>query len=107
MLRSLDSNNVFVLTFATFKDKPVNFLISLVFIAFDEIPSENEVLCNVVNAIPYNAHSDIVPRHSTEICFAKFVLTPVIDSLEIHDSIVVKILTGEDFILNTGWVDIR
>ena len=86
--------------------KPLSLFITLVLVALDEIPPENEVLGDVKNTLPYKTHRYVMPRHSTELGLVQLVLRPVRHCVEIHDTIVVVVLTRKDFILHAGGVDI-
>jgi len=106
MLWPLNRNKIFVFTVQTFKAEPIDCFVCLVFVTLDEVPSENEVLRDIVYTVSNDTHGDVVPRHATIIGFAEFVIAPVVDGLEIHDTVVVEVLAGEDFVLDTGGVDI-
>jgi hypothetical protein len=101
MLGSLNCDKVLVLTISAFEHKPVNGLVSFVLVALDEVPSQNEVLRNVVYAITNQTHGNIVPGHSPVICLAEFVVAPILDSVEIHNAIVIEILAREHLVLNS------
>ena len=65
ILRALNTNEVLVLSGATLEQKPINALISLVFITIDKVPTEDKVFSNVINRVTNQTHCNIVPRHST------------------------------------------
>lgn len=64
------------------------------------------MLGNVEHTRANDGHGDIVPRHATIFGLAQFVLVPVLYFLEIHDSVVVEVLTWPDFFGNTFWMHI-
>lgn len=101
MLGSLDSDQVLVFPFPTFHGQPVEAVISLVLVTLDKIPAKNKVLCNIVHAISDHTHGHIMPRHTSVICLAELIRLPVFHGLEIHDAIVVEVLSREHFVGNT------
>ena len=107
MLGSLDRNEIFVFALSALQGNPIETLISLVLIALAKVPAKHEMLSNVVDAWADDAHGNVVPRHATIISLAELVLCPIIDTLEIHDSVVVVILPGKDGILDTRWSHVR
>ena len=52
------------------------------------------MLSNVVDTGHDEAHGNVMPGHAAILGFAEFILFPVLDVLEVHDSVVVEILTG-------------
>ena len=106
MLRPLDCNQVLIFTFTALKSKPVEAFITLVLVTLDKVPTQLEVLGDVVDTRSDDTHSHIVPWHATVISLAQLVTLPILDVLEIHDAVVVEILSREDLILNTGGVSI-
>ena len=104
MLGSLNSDQVLVFPFPTFHGQPVESVIALVFVTFDEIPAKNKMLCNIIDAISDDTHGHIMPRHPTVICFTELIRLPVFDGLEVHDTIVVEVLPREHLVGNTGGV---
>lgn len=79
---------------------------ALVFIALDEIPAQNKVFSNVIHTVTLQAHGHIVPGHAAIVDFADFVALPVLYALEVHDPVVVEILSRENVVPQTCWVDI-
>lgn len=79
---------------------------ALVFVTLDKVPAQNEVFSNVIHAIALQAHGHIMPGHAAVIDFADFVTLPIRYALEVHDTVVVEILSREDVIAQTCWVNI-
>lgn len=52
---------------------------------------QDEVLCNINNAVSDDTHSGVVPWHASILGFANLILLPVIHVVEIHNSVVIKI----------------
>lgn len=106
MLRPLDCNQILIFAFTTLKSKPIETLVTLVLVTLDKVPTQLEVLGNVVDTRSDDTHSHIVPWHASIISLAQLVTLPILDILEIHDAIVVEVLSREDFIFDTGGVGI-
>lgn len=106
ILGPLDRNQILVLVCATLHEQPVHIVTALVLVALDKVPSEDEVLCDVIDGVSNQTHGDIVPGHATELSLADFVALPVLHALEIHDTVVVEFLSGEDIVAQAGWVNI-
>lgn len=79
---------------------------ALVFVALDEVPAQNKVFGDVIHTVALQAHSDVVPGHAAEVDFADFIALPVLYALEVHDPVVVEVLSRENVIPQTPWVDI-
>lgn len=101
-LGALDRDDVLVLPIAAFQLEPVHRVNTLVLVAFDEIPPQHEMFCDVVDTVAHDTHGYIVPWHAPEVGFTEFVVGPVLHVLKIHDSVVVEVLTGENFVLHAG-----
>lgn len=56
---------------------------------------------DIIDTRSNDTHGYIMPWHASIVSFAQFVALPVLDVLEVHDSVVVKVLSGEDLILDT------
>lgn len=106
MLRPLDCNQILIFAFTTLKSKPIETLVTLVLVTLDKVPTQLEVLGNVVDTRSDDTHSHIVPWHASIISLAQLVTLPILDILEIHDAVVVEILSREDFILDTSGMSI-
>lgn len=55
---------------------------------------QDEVLCNINNAVSDDTHSGVVPWHASILGFANLVLLPVIHVVEIHNPVVIKVPRG-------------
>lgn len=64
----------------------VNSLVPFVLVPLDEIPSQDEMLCNVDYTLSNQSHGDIVPRHSSVVSLIQFIVGPILYGLEVHDS---------------------
>lgn len=106
IFRTLHSDKVFVFTGASLQQEPVDGRITLVLVAFDKVPSQHEMLGNVVDTVTHQTHGHVVPGHPTELGFADFVGLPIAHTLEVHDPVIVEFLTGEDLVPQVGRVDI-
>ena len=106
VLGALHGNDIFVFVRATLHQKPVDVVAALVLVALDEVPAQDEVLRNVEHAVTLQTHRNVVPRHTTIVCLADFVALPVLHTLEVHDSVVIEILAGEDVVSQSSWVNI-
>lgn len=106
MLRPLHSNKILISACAALHHKPVNLLITLVLVTLDKVPAKNEVLCNIVDTVSDNTHSDIVPWHTAEISLAELIGLPFFNRLEVHDAVVVEVLAGENLVLDAMRMDI-
>ena len=98
---------VLIRTFATSQFQPVHARVTLVLVALDQIPAQNEMLGNVVDRVADEAHCDIMPRHSPVLGLVQLILAPLFDGLKVHDAVVVEVLTREDLVLNAFWVNVR
>lgn len=107
VFRALNRDQILVLAFSSGHGQPIDLFGTLVFVALDKVPTEDEMLGNVEDTISDKAHGDIMPGHTAVVGFAQFIGLPVLNGLEIHDAIVVEILTGEHFILDAGGMHIR
>lgn len=90
----MNPNEIFVGTFAPLEHKPIVSSISLVLVSLYEIPSQNEMLSDIINTIPHNTHGNIMPWHASILRFAQLITLPVRHRLEIHNTIIIKILAG-------------
>lgn len=106
VLRPLTTNEVFVVTLATLHSQPVISRVPLVLVAFAKVPSQYKVFSDVVDARSDETHADVVPWHATEVGLTQLVVLPVINTLEIHNTVIVEVLTWPGFILRTCWVNI-
>lgn len=106
VLWSLNSNQIFIIPSPALHHKPIDIIGTLVLVTFDKVPAQNKVLCNIVDAIAHQAHGYIVPRHAAEVSLAQLIALPVLDALEVHDAVVVKILAREDIIAQASWMHI-
>ena len=97
-LGTLDRNKVFVLACTTLQQEPVHAFIALVLVTLDKVPAENEMFSDIVNTITDQTHGNVVPRHPAVIRFTQFVALPLLHALEVHDAVVVELLTGEDVV---------
>ena len=77
MLRSLHSYYILVFAISTFKAQPVDSLVSLVLVTLYEIPPQDEMLCDVVDARTNYTHVHVMPRHAAVVCFAQLIVHPV------------------------------
>jgi len=101
---ALGANEIFVLALTTLQSQPIVTVIPLVFVALAEVPSQDEVLGYVVDARPDDTHGDVVPWHTAKVGFAEFVALPILDTLKVHDAVVIEVLTRPDFVLRTSRV---
>lgn len=106
ILRSLHSDQVLVVSFTAFESQPRVLGLALVLVAFDKVPAQDEVLGNVINAWPYEPHTNIVPGHSSIFSFGELVLFPVFHGMKVHNTVIVEILTRKDFMFNSCGVNI-
>lgn len=97
---TLHSDQVLVISFATLKHEPVEPRVSLVLVALGKVPSQHKVLRNVVNARTNDCHGHVVPGHAAVVSFAKLVLLPVSDFVEVHDAVVVEVLARPNLFSN-------
>ena len=72
-----------------------------------EIPPKNKVLRNVMHTWSNHTHRDIMPRRSPIPGLAQLIALPILHSLKVHDSIVIKILAQENLILHSCLMHIR
>lgn len=101
MLRPLNCDQILIFTFTALESKPVKTVVALVFVTLDEVPAQYEMLCNIIDTRSDDTHGYIMPWHTPIVSLAQFVALPVLNVLEVHDSVVVKVLSGEDLILDT------
>jgi hypothetical protein len=47
-----------------------------------------------------------MPRHASIVGLAQLVTLPIFDILEVHDAVVVEVLSRENFVFDTGGVSI-
>lgn len=106
MLWTLDRNQILVLAFSTGHGQPIEARGPLVLVTLDEVPPEYKVFCDIVDAVTDDTHGHIMPGHAAVVGFAQLVGLPVIDGLEIHDAVVVEVLTGEHFVLHPRWMGV-
>jgi hypothetical protein len=106
VLWSLDSNQIFIIPKSALHHKPIHIIGTLVLVTLDKVPTQNKVLCNIVDAVANQAHGYVVPRHAPEVSLAQLITLPVLDALEVHDSVVVKVLPREDIIPQASWMHI-
>ena len=105
--RPLDANQVFVRALAASQLEPFEPPVPLVLVSLDKIPPQDEVLGDVVNARPNDAHGDVVPGHAARLGLAQLVLLPVLDIFEVHDAVVVEVLAGPHLVRNTFRMHVR
>lgn len=106
VFRPLNSNQILISLESTFHHKPIHIIGALVLVTLDKVPAQHKVLCNIVDAIANQAHGYVVPRHAPVVSLAQLIALPVLDTLEVHDPVVVEVLARENIILQTGWVNI-
>jgi hypothetical protein len=82
-------------------------VITFILVALAEIPAEDEMFGDIVNAWSDHPHCNVVPWHTAVFRFAELVRFPILHVLEVHDAIVVEILTGKDLVLHTRGMHIR
>lgn len=99
VLGTLHTNEILIISRTSEKRQPIVTIIALVFVSLDKVPAQNEMLCDIVYARTNETHGHIVPWHTTVFCLGQLIALPIVDSLKVHDAIVVKVLTGEDLIL--------
>jgi len=106
MLRPLDCNQILIFAFTTLKSKPVETLVTLVLVTLHKVPAQLEVFGDIVDTGSDDTHGHVVPWHASIISLAQLIALPILDVLEIHDAVVVEILSREDLIFDTGRVSI-
>ena len=106
VLGSLHGDDIFFFAYETFHEEPIDVVAALVFVALDEVPTQNKVFGNVVHTVALQAHGHVVPGHATKVGFADFVALPVFYALEVHDPVVVEVLSWENVAPQACWVDI-
>lgn len=106
VLGPLHGDQVFVFARAALHQEPVDVVAALVLVALDEVPAQDEVLGDVVDAVAHQAHRYIVPRHAAVLGFAELVALPVFYALEVHDAVVVEVLAREDVVAQAAGVDV-
>ena len=99
-LGPLDPNKVLVLSISSFQYEPIIPFVAFIFVPLTEVPAKNKVLGDIVNTWTDDAHSDIVPRHSSVFCFGELVCLPVLNIFEIENAIVVVILSRKNLVLH-------
>lgn len=105
-LRALNTNKTFILTSAALNQEIIHFRVAFVLVSLNAVPSQHEMLSNVIDTGTHQTHSDVMPGHTPIIGFVEFIGLPVFDALEVHDTIVVEILTWENLILYTSWMHV-
>lgn len=103
----LDPDQILILSSSSFKNQPVVSPIALVLVALAKIPPEDEVLRNIIDARSDQTHGDIVPWHATIFRLRELIGFPVLNCLEVHDTVVVEVLARKYFMLHTCRVDVR
>jgi hypothetical protein len=106
VLWPLNSNQIFIIPKSALHHKPIHIVSTLVLVTLDKVPAQNKVLCDIVDAVANQAHGYVVPRHAPEVSLAQLIALPVLDALEVHDSIVVEVLAREDVIAQASWMHI-
>jgi len=99
---SLNTHKILIGPLSVLQCQPVIPFVTLVLVTLAEIPAKDKVLCDVIYARPNYAHSDVMPRHAAILCLAELVRFPVVNTLEVHDTVVVEVLAGEDLVLHSG-----
>ena len=107
MFWTLNGYKVFEIPFSALHGQPVKAFCPLVLVALDEVPTQDKVLCDVIDAVSNDPHGDVMPGHSAIVCFAELVRLPVVDALEVHDAVVVEVLTWEELVGDACRVDVR
>lgn len=102
----LNRDDVFIFACTTLEHEPIDMFDALILVPFHEVPPEDEVFCDVVDTVSDHGKGDVVPWHSAMFGLAEFVVLPVFDAFEIHDAVVVEVLSWEYFVLYTGWVHV-
>ena len=54
------------------------------------------MLSDIINTIPHYTHGNIMPWHASILRFAQLITLPVRHRLEIHNTIIIKVLAGPD-----------
>lgn len=106
VLWALNSNQIFIIPKSTLHHKPIHIIGTLVLITLYKVPAQNKVLCNIVDTVTNQTHGYVVPRHAPEVSLAQLIALPVLDALEVHDSVVVEVLAREDIIAQARWMHI-
>lgn len=106
ILGTLDRNEALILAGATLHQQPIDVVMALVLVPLDKVPAKDKVLCNIIDAIANQAHRDVVPRHSPVLGLTELIVLPVVDTLEVHDTVVVEVLAGEDVVTQAGWMHV-
>ena len=102
VFRALNSNDVLLLTLPALENQPVLRPISLIFVSLDKIPPQYKVFGDIVDAVTDHTHGHIMPGHTSKVSLTQLVLRPVIHLMEIHDPIIVEVLTREHLVLNAS-----
>jgi hypothetical protein len=103
ILRTLDRDDILILAGTTLYQQPIYIISQLVFIPLDKVPAKDKVLCDIVDTIADQAHCDVVPWHSPVLGLAQLIVLPVLNTLEVHDTVVVEVLAREDVVAQ-AWV---
>lgn len=104
--RALDRDKVLVFASASLEREPIDIVIPLVLVTFHVVPTKDKMLSDIVYTVTNQAHGNVVPWHPAIFCLADLIALPVLHTLEIHDAVVVKFLTGEDIIVEVRWMAI-
>ena len=102
MLWSLYPEEILILPVPTFEGQPIESGVALVLVPFAVVPAENKMFGNVIDTGTNDAHGNVMPRHTSVLGFAQFVVCPVVDTLEVHDAVVVEVLTRENGVIDAG-----
>lgn len=94
----LNSHQILIVPDSIFHHKPIYIVGTFVLVALDEVPAQHKVLSDIVYTITNQSHGYVVPRHAPEVSLAQLITLPVLDTLEVHDPVVVEVLTGKDVI---------
>jgi len=65
------------------------------------------MFCNVIYTIADDSHRYIMPRHAAILRLTQLIVEPILNALEIEDSVIVEILPGKDLGLHPSGVSIR
>lgn len=78
----------------------------LVFFVPDEGPTVNEVINQVVNDVALQADADIRPAHSRALGAVELVVLPVVHILEVINTSIVVVLTGENDVVQVAGMSV-
>lgn len=99
---ALDRDKVLVFAGASFEREPIDIVIPLVFVTFHVVPTKDKMLSDIVYTVTNQAHGNVMPWHSAILCLADLIALPVLHALEVHDTVVVEFLAGEDIVVEVG-----